>query len=42
MKAENRGNKGFLQRDIAIGIDLDGRKDVLGMWVGEMKAPNIG
>ena len=20
---------------IAIGIDLDGRKDVLGMWVGE-------
>ena len=35
MKAENRGNKGFLQRDIAIGIDLDGRKDVLGMWVGE-------
>ena len=27
---------------IAIGIDLDGRKDVLGMWVGEMKAPNIG
>ena len=20
---------------IAIGVDLDGRKDVLGMWVGE-------
>ena len=28
---------------IAIGIDLNGRKDVLGMWVGEeTRAPNSG
>ena len=27
---------------IAIGIDLDGRKDVLGMWVAKMRAPSSG
>ena len=27
---------------VAIGIDLDGRKDVLGMWVGKTRAPSSG
>lgn len=27
---------------IAIGIDLDGRKDVLGMWVGENESAKLG
>ena len=27
---------------IAIGIKLNGSKEVLGMWVGEMKAQNTG
>ena len=27
---------------ITIGIDMDGRKDVLGMYVGEMKVQSSG
>jgi transposase-like protein len=27
---------------IAIGVNLDGHKDVLGMWVGETRAPSSG
>lgn len=30
------------RRDIAIGINTDGKKDVLGMWVGENESANIG
>ena len=27
---------------IAIGVNLDGRKDVLGMWVGENESAKFG
>ena len=32
----------FIVVYIAIGIDLDGKKDALGMWAVKMRAPNSG